>query len=94
MPSSRAMGGWCRAGGRHLRPPQPALALRPYHQHPDGGVRSRHGVDALILDKGVRPLLVEQQPDAGRGREEGHVVFLAYVQDQLQACGGGGPSAA
>lgn len=30
---------------------------------------------------------MEQQPGTGRGREEGHIVLLAYIQDQLQACG-------
>lgn len=70
-------------------PPLAPLGLRPYHQHSDGCLCPRHGIDALIFDEGVRSLLMEHQPGTGRGREEGHIVFLAYVQDQLQACGKG-----
>jgi hypothetical protein len=65
----------------------------PYHQHPDGRLRARHGIDALLSDKGVRPLLVQHQPRPSRGCQEGDIVFLIDVQDQLQTCGkvGQGP---
>lgn len=36
-----------------LRPSRTALGLRPYHEYPDGRLRPRHGVDALISDEGV-----------------------------------------
>lgn len=59
-----------------------------YHQHPNRRLSSCHGIDALLSNEGVRPLLMKHQPSPCCGRKEGDIVLLTDVQDQLETCWG------
>lgn len=59
-----------------------------YHQHPNRRLSSGHGIDALLSNEGVRPLLMKHQPSPCCGRKEGDIVLLTDVQDQLETCWG------